>query len=208
MDQLEYMKRRCDTGDLVLFSGSSFSSVGVELATGSWWSHVGMVIRSDEDELYLFDSSARTNMVTLSPLHRVLNSYSGVYCVRPLKRPMSTMRKRRLCGYINETLGKPFEQDTVKWISAAAYSWIAIIPLIGQLLVHADRIPRSDSSSFICSELIVGCFLSMGYDLDDRMPISIVPDDMTSDSTLSIFGCTSAGCLYDVEHDVHRDFLI
>lgn len=201
------MQRGCDTGDLILFSGSSLRSVGVVLATGNWWSHVGMVIRSDQGDLFLFESSPTENQVALTSLRDVLRTYSGVYCIRPLKRPFTKCQKQKLCRYINETLGKPFEQDATKWISAAAYSWIAVLPLIGPLLVHSDRIP-SDNKSFICSELIVGCFLCMGLDVDDRVPISIVPNDMTSFSNIPIFGTMFQSCLYEEECDVDYNSLM
>ncbi|MDP2226562.1 MAG: hypothetical protein Q8J78_03685 [Moraxellaceae bacterium] len=86
-----------ESGDLVLFSGRTFAARLVQCWTGSYWSHVGIVIRMPEyGNVPLLWEATRANKVAdihrgacrdgvqLVPLAEKLASYTGEVAVRRL----------------------------------------------------------------------------------------------------------------------------
>lgn len=84
-----------DTGDLVLFSGRTLSARLVQGFTGSYWSHVGLVVRPPGEEPLLWESTRASCLpdlrlgqpldgVQLVPLANKIASYPGEVAVRRL----------------------------------------------------------------------------------------------------------------------------
>lgn len=117
------------TGDIVLFSGRSVSARIVQLVTGSPWSHVGIVVRSDEvpHRLLLWESTRLSKVndirrgcpadgVQLVCLAERLSSYNGVVAFRRLADTPSRAHLSKLSEWIGQWHGKPYRNYVAQFL--------------------------------------------------------------------------------------------
>ena len=156
------------TGDLVLFEGTSLFSRIIQRASGSQWSHVGMVMRLPEyDYLALYESTnsrglrdlgsgVPTRGVQLVPLSDRLQQYAGRVAVRNLvDAGLIAEDFRALTDLRKELRGRPYEESALELIHAAHD--------------FPGEVTEEDLSSLFCSELVAEAYQRLGL-LTDRKP--------------------------------------
>lgn len=145
------------TGDLVLFSGKGLVSGTIRLFTGSRWSHVGMVVRS-EDEVLLLEATVTDEAVDISlgrPVRGVqvvrladkLAAYDGAVALRRLEldeRPVG--------------LDEAVQEIAALWRYRGYKSFTATLVLD---LLSANRRPHRVHRVF-CSELVAEIYKRLG----------------------------------------------
>ena len=150
------------TGDLVLFSGSSFFSSVIKWAVGGNWSHVGVVVRLAQfpGRLLLWESTTLADLpdvetgtkqagVQLVYLSERLAGYDGKFKLRPLDKPVTPEMAAALDRKRLELRGRPYEQEKLDLINAAFDGWF------GQS--KGERL-----TSLFCSELVAEAYQAMG----------------------------------------------
>lgn len=177
--QYDLIRNDLQTGDMVFFSGRGLVSKGIKIATGSEWSHVGLVIRIDVLDLVLiWESTTLSDVndivsgeavrgVQIAPLSRRIATYDGDYAFRrmgiPNKFPNyeSTLKQLR-----RELDNKPYEQSTIQLIKSA--------------FEFMDKPTDSeDLSSVFCSELVAEYYQRLGI-LDDTPSCLYSPADLAT----------------------------
>ncbi|MDT8447966.1 MAG: hypothetical protein RRB13_13825 [bacterium] len=128
------IRQEMKTGDLLLFSGTSATSMVIRLGTRSRWSHVGMVMVLEEfDEVMLWESTTLTDVedaetktyragVQLVPLSARLANYPGDVVWRPLQLQAGQDRKeigKVLAVLRKEWKLKRYESDMWELMKAA-----------------------------------------------------------------------------------------
>ncbi|MCC1496517.1 hypothetical protein [Alcanivorax sp. 1008] len=147
------------TGDVLLFSGKGLSSEVIRWFTGSYWTHVGVIVRLDElDEPILLESNlgpASVDLisgeaqsgVSLVQVERKLSDYQGEIAIRRRQGEPLTLRQRRLVRRLVKRLyRRPYRH----------YLWRQVI----------DRLPgvrRRDYSAMFCSELVAELYRRLGW---------------------------------------------
>ncbi|MDQ8037717.1 MAG: hypothetical protein REI12_09855 [Pedobacter sp.] len=130
------------TGDLVLFSGRTFSARLVQLFTGSYWSHVGIVLRLPEHgNVPLLWEATRASKLTdihkgrsfdgvqLVSLAEKVASYPGEVVVRRLVGTETAQRRyRRIKPLVRQWAALPycnfvFKQLVAWWRGHEAAAW-------------------------------------------------------------------------------------
>ena len=164
----ERVRDELNTGDLVLFEGTSFFSRLIQRASGSKWSHVGMVMRLPEyDYLALYESTGGgalrdlvsgvpTKGVQLVPLSEKIRTYPGRVAIRNLiDAGLIAEDFRALTELRKELRGRPYEKSALELIRAAHDS--------------PGEVTNEDLSSLFCSELVAEAYQRLGL-LTDRKP--------------------------------------
>lgn len=149
----EQLAPQLDTGDIILFGGTSEISVIIDSMTASKYSHVGMVIRapgsSGSDGLSLWQSF--TNGVAIFPLKGFMVDYisfepGSAIMARLLAVTRTPAMLQGLNDYIPKATGLPF-------------------PGFGQWMVNymsACLGVEGPQTSSYCSELIAHTYMAMG----------------------------------------------
>lgn len=160
--QYDWMRDELRTGDIVLFSGTGLISMGIQFASRSPWSHVGMVIKDEEwDMLLLWESTTLSKVkdvesrnqrqgVAIRPLSARIRDYpSGrVAFRRLLDVEMTSTIRQALIGLRKEIKGRDYEQSKIE-LMKSAYDGI-----------FGDN--EEDLSSIFCSELVAEALQRMG----------------------------------------------
>jgi hypothetical protein len=150
------------TGDLVLFSGATFSSRVIRWAIGGKWSHVGMVVRSPAlpGRVLLWEATTLADLpdletgravrgVQLVALSERLARYAGAFTLRALDQPVTAEMEEALRRRRAELAGRPYEQGKLELFHAAFDGWLA------------ER-KRERLHSLFCSELVAEAYQAMG----------------------------------------------
>lgn len=157
----EALRAELDTGDLVLFGGSSAVCRRIKRMTGCKWSHLAMVARHPATgQLLLWEATGGTTLpdivtgeiqpgVNLYDLEAWLRHYSEDTAVRRLLVPRSGPMLAALLALYEEVRGRPYEQNRLQMMRAGYDG------LLG-------RNRKADLSSLFCSELIAEAYQRMG----------------------------------------------
>ncbi len=150
------------TGDLVLFSGSSFFSSVIKWVIGGKWSHVGVVVRSPQrpERVLLWESTRLADLadvetgraaagVQLVYLSERLARYAGEFKLRPLDRPVTPEMEQAFAQRRAELRGRPYELEKLELLEAAVDSWFRAL--------KEERL-----NSLFCSELVAEAYQAMG----------------------------------------------
>jgi hypothetical protein len=150
------------TGDLILFSGTSFFSSVIKWAIGGSWSHVGVVVRLPEfpGRVLLWESTTLADLpdvetgkaqagVQLVYLSDRLATYAGKFKLRPLDKPVTADMAAALDRKRTELRGRPYELEKLDLLNAALDGWLG-----------ASK--RERLSSLFCSELVAEAYQAMG----------------------------------------------
>ncbi|HEX6590604.1 MAG TPA: hypothetical protein VF050_01250 [Moraxellaceae bacterium] len=130
------------TGDIVLFSGRTFAARLVRCCTGSYWSHVGIVVRLPEygNVPLLWEATRASKLadihrgevfdgVQLVPLAEKLASYPGEVVVRRLVgAETARWRYRRIKPLVRQWAALPYCNFVIKqfkawWRGHEAAAW-------------------------------------------------------------------------------------
>lgn len=143
------------TGDIVLFGGTTPVSAIIDAITHSKYSHIGMVIRATgstgKDGLTLWQSFEPEGGVVVDSLETFVSGYpereaGATVAARLLSVDRSPAMLQGLADYIPEAMGKPFP-GFAEWF---------VNYISGCLGVEGPQ------NSFYCSELIAQTYMAMG----------------------------------------------
>ncbi|MFO0878457.1 MAG: YiiX/YebB-like N1pC/P60 family cysteine hydrolase [Gemmataceae bacterium] len=150
-----------DTGDILLFGGSSPLSSWIKRLTRSRWSHVALVARAPTTRrLLLWEATLDTDLpdvatsllapgVNLYDLHEWVSHYADETAVRQLQIPRTVEMTRQLLDFYLEARGRPYERNRLQ--------------LLGALYDGpGGRNRQPDTSSFFCSELVAEAYQRLG----------------------------------------------
>jgi hypothetical protein len=200
-NRIEFSKedacRVAKTGDIILFSGTSFNSKIIEWVCPSVWSHIGIIFEDPERENdpSVFESvESSDNMreamapcavrpgVRVVRLKEYLEGYKGnAIAIRTLqceKQYIKSLRKYMtnvLTKQIIEHNGKPYEKRLFEFVNAR-YRFFSN--------------PKKTLDSFFCSELVAEVFMRAGLLESDikSCPSVFLPDDFGDTGDLKL--CT------------------
>ena len=168
------------TGDIVLFSGKGSISDIIKRVTACKWSHVGMVLKSEDwDMALLWESTTLSNIadlesgvprqgVQLVPLSARLASYDGEVSIRALTTPLISSQRETLKAFRKEMTGRAYEEDKLELARSAYDGW--------------GGGNREDLSSLFCSELVAEAFQRIGL-LSEAIPSNeYTPKDFSTEA--------------------------
>ena len=184
--QYEQIRTDLHTGDIVLFSGNRAISTVIRLSTMSRWSHVGMVVRlEDQDFVSVWESTKRgTGLpdldsgqirkgVQLTPLRDRVRTYPGRVSVRQLKEANLEAEDYEELWRLRKELGdRPYEKDRLELIKAA-YD--------GPFGQNAE-----DLDSIFCSELVAEAYQSLGLLAESKPSNEYVSADFSASRKLQL----------------------
>lgn len=151
-------------GDIVGFSGDSWLSFGINLATYGipFWSlsHVG-IVAEHEGELLLFESTSLSELscviqgkpVRGTQAHRLdecVQAYGGRVWHYPLYRPLYPQENKRLSRFLLEYLGKDYDAIGAFRAGGIGWSWLE------------SKLRPQDLSSLFCSEYCAAAHARIG----------------------------------------------
>jgi len=168
MNGYESIRRKINTGDIVLFAGKSGVSAGIKLLTNSNWSHVGMAVRlKDWDIVMLWESTTLDDIkdiednvekrgVQLVPLSRRVAKYKGDIAIRKLEEVTITEQMNADLGKLRSELrNRPYEADKIELLKSVYDGpWGA---------------NTEDLSGLFCSELVAEAYQCLGL-LPEEIP--------------------------------------
>lgn len=172
------------TGDLVLFSGRTLSARLVQAWTGSYWSHVGIVMRIPEygPEPLLWETTRascvadirhgrRDDGMQLVPLADKLASYPGEAAVRHLIGVENGHRRyQRMRPLMHEWGALPY--------------WNFVSKQLRTLVRGRDAAPFRQGG--FCSEFVAEVYKHLQLLPTDKRSIDYVPRDFSPESSLSL----------------------
>ncbi|MBK1667966.1 hypothetical protein CKO28_07945 [Rhodovibrio sodomensis] len=171
------------TGDIILMSGESIFSWTIRRFTGSTWSHVGMVVRSEElDAVLLWESTTTGHPedaatpkgrepkpgVQLPPLSKRVRDYDGKVAVRQLNRALTKKEVASLTAFRHEVKDRDYDYDALELLRSA----------MDEGLFWRNR---EDLQSFFCSELIAESYQRVGLLPDSKPSNEYTPDDFAQE---------------------------
>lgn len=169
----------CQTGDILLYNSSYWYSRLIELATGSLFSHIAIILRDPTyinpklTGLYILESSyedipdSNTGKkvwgVQIIPLQHVIdgykNSYMGNLYYRKLESEKTEEFYTTLTKCINHVEGDKYDMNPIDWLKAKYDIQLGNI--------HKD-------STFWCAALVGYVYSCLGY-IDKNTPWTILP---------------------------------
>lgn len=167
MKSYEEIRGMLDTGDLVLFSGRGFVSWLIRWASGSKWSHIGMVVKvTDGDMILLFESTTLSKVkdvvsgkvrrgVQLVSLSERIMSYDGQVGIVFLAAPRTSEMIKALLDFRGEVRNRPYEKS--------------FVGLFKSLYDGCFGENKEDLTSVFCSELVAEAYQRMGV-LSNEIP--------------------------------------
>ncbi len=171
------MRESLKTGDLVLFAGRGLVSGFIRWFTKSEFTHIGMVVRSEEyDMLLLWESTTLSKIkdvhgtakqgVAIRPLSEVIENYEGRVGIRSLVNPLSKEQIVELVKTRAEFKGRNYEENKLE-LFKSAYDFIG---------GHNEE----DLSSLFCSELVAEAYQRMGLFYENTPSNEYTPADFNN----------------------------
>lgn len=196
-----------NTGDIVLFSRKNVPMLLWQWFTDCRWTHVGMVIRSqDTQQVLLWESTTLKNLrgwfsgiaqagvqaVLLS--HRI-RTYKGDVAFRKLVCPLDPQARRlmhdKLYSFRRSVQGRPFERNYAELLGAFIDISEERFKSMCRCACRStglykdkgdDVLQRKSWSSIFCSELVAGAYQEMGLLVEaDKKAKEYTPKDFSSD---------------------------
>jgi len=160
-------------GDIIGFSGRGWQSIAINLGTYGlpFWSlsHVGIMGRSHEGDLLLFESTTLEDdwpcAITGRPINGtqahtlafVLSRYAGRAWHYPLHRPLYDAENGRLTRFLLSTIGLPYDGMGALRATGVGISWIESL------------FQPQDLSEIFCSEWVAAAYSHLGLCPDDNV---------------------------------------
>ena len=160
-------------GDIVGFSGRSWLSAGINIATYGiplWGlSHVGILANTPDGRLLIFESTSLDGDIPCEitgkaicgtqahALDFILNRYHGAAWHYPLYRPLYANEDERLTEFLIETVGVPYDAMGAFRSAGVGLSWI-------------ESLFREQSlTSIFCSEWVAAAYAVTGLHPTDNV---------------------------------------
>lgn len=176
--EVSYSKVRATirSGDILLCSGNSMFSRLIKRATGSIWSHVGIILRQDNIDRIFVLESVETIGVRAVALSSYVNNYNGshkgydgqILIARHSEFNPSMLRTFSLQAV--DLLGYQYDSlEIARIVKKLAFRWAGI----------GKKSTLRDNGLYICSEYSDKCLKSVGI----HVPHDgfIVPSDFAKD---------------------------
>ncbi len=172
---------------IALFSGNEPISEVIRLVTISKWSHVGLIFKDQEDELYSFEATGSLSQiitehtfphVQIAKWKDAATDYNGSVAYRQFifANDNHGDKDKLLTDFVKTELGKPYEKNFGDLIRALARK-------------NKERGNKdSSSNSLFCSELTAKCLISLGYLEDTRRDDNYLPKDFSDKEFLPLNG--------------------
>ena len=124
------IKGNLETGDLILFSCNDFISKGIKYTISSKYSHVGIVIKGKNDNLYILECDMTGSYDYLShkdykpgshliDLKTKIEEYDGTkFGFRKLKNNKSTISRSKLNKILKRSVLIGFQDNWITWMIA------------------------------------------------------------------------------------------
>ena len=160
-------------GDVVGFSGRSWISAGINLATYGlplWGiSHVGIMANSPDGKLRIFESTSLDGDIPCEitgkvicgtqahSLDFILQHYQGRAWHYPLYRPLYPTEDERLTEFLIDTLGTPYDAMGAFRSAGVGLSWI-------ESLFHPSNL-----HTIFCSEWVAAAYAVTGLHATDNV---------------------------------------
>ena len=186
MSMYDDLRDDLQTGDLVLFSGSTMVSRFIRFFGRSNWSHIGMVVVDKVyDQVLIYQATPVDNVddfysgsakkgVQINALSDVLKKYDGEVAIRQLTNFERTDEViRAVTQFRREMKNKPFEEDYLEFVKAC-YD--------GPLGENS----ADDLSSLFCSELVAEAYQRMGLLSESIASNEYTPKDFSSAGSLDL----------------------
>ena len=189
MERYEKLRGRLSTGSIVLFSGKGGVSAGIKWATGSKWSHVGLVVNSLElNTVLLWESTTLSSLkdldtgvaregVQIVPLSERLKGYRGSASVRvlsPGRQDWEVVALGKLRRLRRELRGRPYEESRLELLRAAYDGpW-------------GENV--EDLSSLFCSELVAESYQELGLLPTSPPSNEYTPQDFSAEVAIDLLG--------------------
>jgi hypothetical protein len=174
------LKPQLDSGDVLLFSGTSRFSNAIKGSTFSHWSHAGLVARPHAGgQVLLWEATLDTDLadvatheaapgVRLFDLEHWLRHYGGETAIRRLRVERTDAMRAALLEFYREARGRPYQRNRLEMLRAVYDG-----PL--------GRNRTDDDTSFFCSELVAEAFQRMGLLSDKPSASEYTPHDFSSE---------------------------
>lgn len=167
---LAMLSSELQTGDVVLFSGRDALSTTIKYALRCYWTHVAMIVRGDDNELLLWESTCDTNvadMLTgkmvigaqLVDFHERVQRYDGMVAVRRLAQREHETIASVVKNMIHEFIAVPYKN----FVSHHVWRWVLR--------------RENHHETVFCSELLAAFFQRCGILADERSTDLFTPRD-------------------------------
>lgn len=174
-----------DTGDIILFHGDSSFDKITDYLECSPWAHVGMIIKSQDQQTYIWESTIKSKVKDTD----YNKTKGGPQLVRLKDRLINDVKEKDHSGWairklrvsdsmrdsFNESLQHIIQIEHEKDIPGAIDVFVEAI--LGRYF-HA----KTDEKKVFCSELIVLTFMQMGLVSKKEIANGYVPKDFSSGS--------------------------
>lgn len=163
------------TGDIVLFRGKGLVSLAIMWVCSLFsrrptqYSHVGMIVR-EKTRVFILESTTLNGKrgVQLNLFSSTVKAYNGKLTVRQLKTQRTELMVLRLQAFIQNNLGKPYEQHLWELIGAST-PW---------------HLFKGNNTDWFCSELIARVYQIWGLIPDNEQEKEFSPQDFGLDGAI------------------------
>jgi len=170
VSSLADISHELQTGDVVLFSGRDALSTTIKYALRCFWTHVALVVRNEQNELLLWESTNDTNVADLLTGKRVIGAqlvdfhqriqrYDGLVAVRRLASREQPDLTHTIAGMIDEFVAVPYKN----FVRHHLWRWL------WRRENHQEAV--------FCSELLAAFFQRCGILQDERSADLFTPRD-------------------------------
>lgn len=155
---IETFLKKADNGDLIFLCGDSFGEDILRWASGSEFSHVGIIFKDIDGSLYIYESDIGQKVkrgIRIIKLSEKLKRHKGykVGAWRKLQgeRPTST----QFMIHVTNHLSKPFDDQFISWF-----------------------LPIKVSDGYFCSELVAKILQDFGILKTNKLSHNYSPNDL------------------------------
>lgn len=183
------------SGDLLLCAGTSWFSRLIQMATGSEWSHVGLILRLDALDRVMLMESVESVGVRAVPLSRYFENYQqsgagypgelAIYRHRDFPAgPEAAAALARLGRFAVDRLGWPYDGQQIAELAARL--------MFHRLAPGGPRPALPDASlenqAYICSEYVAACYSELGIEIACGSCPYVTPGDFVADERIDAIG--------------------
>ncbi len=169
----KYIRGQLQTGDIVLFSGRGLFSLLIRAITRSRWSHVGMVLKRVNGELYILESDYNKvhKGVQISHLGRRIKQYKGKVCIRQLETERTRTMQNSLNMFINSNRTTSYESGIA-----------GMLELMAAAIDFWPFHNKANEGDLFCSETMMSIFQLWGFVPQSIPSNEITPADFNTDN--------------------------
>jgi hypothetical protein len=174
-----------EDGDLLLCSGTAFFSRLIQHATGSVWSHIGMLYWTRDLDRLLVLESVESIGVRCVPLSHYLGDYKNQGVRYPGR---IFLARHRACAHLSPADWRRFAQYAVDRLGYA-YNAEEIARIAACILRPSltRTLPAvADARSFICSQYVAACLDAVGVTIPGNPRGYIAPGDFAVDPAITL----------------------